>query len=623
MTLRGPASAVIVSVVLLAGHAGSAGATEPGTGDPVVAAVGDMACAPEDSHFNGGLGTSANCGELRTGERMAQDPTIDMLVGLGDYQYGCGDPAEYAVSYTPAWGMFNGIADPSAGNHEYSTTRNSANGGPCPDANAAAQDYFAYFGAAAHPATAGEYSFNLGAWHLISLNGNCSKTKVGGCGASSAQTRWLAGDLTANTQPCVLAYWHQPRFTATATNNSAYTPWWDLLAQHHADVVLNGHIHTYARFPLLDPSGHVDTTGGIREVIVGTGGESLVKASSKANPSPLVNLRTFGYLRMVLRSSGYDAEFIDSSGAVRDSFSGTCHGSASESAKLTVSQTAAGSVEADSPIDYTVRVTNPGTAPQTGVTLTDSPPATAGSVSASPSQGTCSGSGTIVCRLDTLGAGASATIRVTATPILPPKAANAATAQSDQAGQMTSSRAVTVTSAPATSYVAVTGAGFGTPAPLPALGDTVQWSFVGPGSHSATDSTSGLGLFPDTGLVAPVAFRPIEVAAAGAYTFTDAATGHTIKLNVPMTARPATGSQTTVFTLTWAAAPPPAGYAEDVQVQSPGTTSWVRLFKATTATSAPFTPGKGRGAYKFRARFRRIGATGASKFTGNATIRVS
>ena len=31
-------------------------------------------------------------------------------------------------------------------------------------------------------------------------------------------------------------------------------------------MVLNGHIHTYARFALLNPSGAVDTTNGIREV---------------------------------------------------------------------------------------------------------------------------------------------------------------------------------------------------------------------------------------------------------------------------------------------------------------------------------------------------------------------
>ena len=154
---------------------------------------------------------------------MAMDSTIDLLVGLGDYQYGCSDPAEWAASYNPTWGFFNNIIDPSVGNHEYNTTTNSANGTPCPDANLAANDYFNYFGAVAHPGTAGEYSYNVGKWHLISLNANCANQGVGGCSASSPQTQWLSADLAANTQPCVMAYWHQPLWTATA-NNQKSTP---------------------------------------------------------------------------------------------------------------------------------------------------------------------------------------------------------------------------------------------------------------------------------------------------------------------------------------------------------------------------------------------------------------
>jgi len=91
---------------------------------------------------------------------------------------------------------------------------------------------------------------------------------------------------------------------------------------------------------------------------------------------------------------------------------------------------------------------------------------------------------------------------------------------------------------------------------------------------------------------------------------------------VPMKATPATGSTTTSFTLTWAAAAPPAGYAEDVQVQRPGSTSWVSLFKAATATSGMFTPTNGTGTYKFRARLRRTSG-GASAYTTNVSVKVS
>jgi uncharacterized repeat protein (TIGR01451 family) len=614
--------AAAFAVALLGGRTATAHATDPATGDPVIAAVGDMACAPEDSHFNGGAGTASNCGEARDSAQMETDPSIDMLLGLGDYQYGCGTLAEYAQSYGPTWGFFNSIIDPTAGNHEYSTSTNSATGAPCPDPNDAAQDYFSYFGEPAHPATAGEYSFNVGKWHLISLNANCAKTNVGGCAASSPQTQWLQSDLNANTQPCVMAYWHQPRWTATGTNASAYATWWNILYAAHVDVVLNGHVHTYARFGPLDPSGNPDSASGIREVIVGTGGESLTSAAAGATPAPLATYRTFGYLRMVLHPTGYEAQFIDSTGAVKDTFSGTCHGTTPPPAGLDISQTAPSSVEADTDATYTVTVTNPGTADQTNVTVTDNPPPNAQSVSATPSTGSCSGGGPITCDLGTLGPGESATVTVDATPILPPTAVNVAAAQSDQTSQVTASKTVNVTAAANTSYVGVTNVGFGAPSPALRMGSVLQWSFVGPGAHSATDATSGLGIFPDTGLVDPVAYRQTTFTAAGAYTFTDTATGKTIKLTVPMTAAPATGTTTTRFTLTWAAAPPPTGYAEDVQVQRPGSTTWVSLFKATTATSGTYTPTSGKGTYKFRARFRRT-AGGASAYTTNVSVKVS
>jgi hypothetical protein len=50
---------------------------------------------------------------------------------------------------------------------------------------------------------------------------------------------------------------------------------WQLLYDHGADLVLNGHDHLYARYRPLDPSGNYDPKRGIREFVVGTGGETL------------------------------------------------------------------------------------------------------------------------------------------------------------------------------------------------------------------------------------------------------------------------------------------------------------------------------------------------------------
>jgi hypothetical protein len=42
-------------------------------------------------------------------------------------------------------------------------------------------------------------------------------------------------------------------------------------------------------------------------------------------PQPLVYLKRFGYLRLSLEPTGWSAEFVDSTGAVADTSSGTCH----------------------------------------------------------------------------------------------------------------------------------------------------------------------------------------------------------------------------------------------------------------------------------------------------------
>ncbi|HKV69233.1 MAG TPA: hypothetical protein VJN72_14175, partial [Gaiellales bacterium] len=73
--------AMLAALALAGGRAGTAHATDPTTGDPVIAAVGDMACAPADPSFNGGAGTASNCGEAANSAQMETDPTIDMLLG--------------------------------------------------------------------------------------------------------------------------------------------------------------------------------------------------------------------------------------------------------------------------------------------------------------------------------------------------------------------------------------------------------------------------------------------------------------------------------------------------------------------------------------------------------------
>jgi hypothetical protein len=144
----------------------------------------------------------------------------------------------------------------------------------------------------------GWYSYNLGSWHLISLNIEC-ETQPGACSTASgtwlaAETEWLKKDLEENHSACTAAYWHQPTFSAAdSLTEEGITSgaWWQLLYDAGADLVLNGHDHLYARYAPVRPyfnSSDTSVTGvtgtwlgtsdpnrGIREFIVGTGGETL------------------------------------------------------------------------------------------------------------------------------------------------------------------------------------------------------------------------------------------------------------------------------------------------------------------------------------------------------------
>jgi hypothetical protein len=324
---------LVLSVTALAtlGETTSFATSVDSTGDPVVGVVGDMACDPADPNYYGGLGTTTHCAESRVSDAMLADTTasggsIDKILALGDYQYDCGDPSAWSASYDPTWGRLDYLMDPVTGNHEYKTGNNVYTGQPCPSGNSTAQGYFNHFGAAvANPDNnTGYFSVNLGSWHIIALNGNCKP--AGGCNATSPESVWLKNDLSANSQLCTLAFWHQPLFTGVRSGmNTTYQPWWNLLYNAKADVVLNGHVHNYQRFAPMDPIGNADSTNGITEYVVGTGGEALNSVNSSALPQPIVWRKTFGYLRMTLLATGWTAQFLNASRTVRDTSSGACH----------------------------------------------------------------------------------------------------------------------------------------------------------------------------------------------------------------------------------------------------------------------------------------------------------
>src|SRR5437763_916877 len=214
---------------------------------------------------------------------------------LGDNQYSSGLLSEFnsAGAYNATWGVFNPIVHPAPGNHEYAQS-------------SVAAGYFSYFGSAAGN---GNYSYELGSWHVVSLNSDCTNS---GCqdslagSTSSAEVSWLQSDLAAHPNQCILAYWHHPRFSSRWVGNSpGVGPFWTTLYAAHADVVFNGHDHMYERFAQQDPSQNA-TSEGIREFVVGTGGESLFSMGTTQPNMQAVDNNHFGALFLTLRPGSYE-----------------------------------------------------------------------------------------------------------------------------------------------------------------------------------------------------------------------------------------------------------------------------------------------------------------------------
>lgn len=288
--------------------------------DPVIVAAGDIACDPSSSSFNGGAGSTSSCHMLATANLISNiNPTAVLL--LGDNQYYCGSLSAFQQSYDLSWGKFKSVTRPSVGNHEYLTS----GGTGCDASNTGAAGYFTYFGATAGNPSQGYYSYDIETWHMIVINTQCSS--AGGCSATSPQGRWLAADLAAHTNSCVLAYYHIPLFSSGGRANNNSKALFQILYDNNADVVLTGHDHLYERFAPQDANGNYDPVRGIREFVVGTGGANHTSFTSTIWPNSEVrNDQTFGVLKMTLRPTGYDWVFVSEIGKTfTDSGSQECN----------------------------------------------------------------------------------------------------------------------------------------------------------------------------------------------------------------------------------------------------------------------------------------------------------
>jgi acid phosphatase type 7 len=273
----------------------------------VVVAAGDIATCPG--------------GRQEETAMLVEALSPDLVLTLGDQAYPNGSLDDFLDCYDPSWGRFRSITRPAPGNHEY----HAPHAGP----------YYAYFCGGSGRPLEGRASFDIGAWHIISLNSVCGgdidlqssvSDDFGGCGPDSPQARWLKADLAAHPAACTLAFWHHPRFSSGSHGNADFmTPLWQILEDAGADLVLSGHVHAYERFAPMAADGSIDRARGMRSFVVGTGGAKLHELGHPLAGQELQHDSSHGVLRLELRERGYAWSFISVDGSFSEEGEAPCH----------------------------------------------------------------------------------------------------------------------------------------------------------------------------------------------------------------------------------------------------------------------------------------------------------
>jgi hypothetical protein len=292
-------------------------AAAPSSGTPVASAATDSAILVVAGDVHGDTGRVVGTCGIRTKRAQATAALVRRypqarVVPMGDNTM-TGTKAEFAC-YDKTWGAFKSRTHPVIGNHER-------------DRDRSAKPYYDYFngvgadsGRAGHRAR-GYYSFTYGGWSILVANTNTNRTD---------QTAWMARVLAASPKRCTMAIWHRPLFTSSAEPPNVQTdvgisPWWRVLYDKRADLILTGHAHNYERFAKLRPDGAVDPTRGIRQFVAGTAASGLYHFRPTPRKGSEKRILTYGVLKLTLWPTRYKWEFIDTAGAVLDRGEDTCH----------------------------------------------------------------------------------------------------------------------------------------------------------------------------------------------------------------------------------------------------------------------------------------------------------
>lgn len=271
----------------------------------------------------------------------------DLFIMLGDNAYDDGTDPEYQTAVFDMYPtvLRNTVVWATLGNHDGHSADSGTESGPYYDIFSLPRQAEA---GGIPSGTEAYYSFDYGNIHFVCLDSYDSDTSPRG-----DMLTWLTSDLTSNTQPWLIAFWHHPPYTKGSHDSDDEGDLIDMreralpvLESFGVDLVLTGHSHAYERSfyinghygdsstfsnaNLVDggdgqPGGDGAYTRGSSSkagaVYVVAGSSGQTSGGSLDHPAMFVSLNELGSLVIDVNGGALDATFLDDAAAVRDSFS--------------------------------------------------------------------------------------------------------------------------------------------------------------------------------------------------------------------------------------------------------------------------------------------------------------
>ena len=259
-----------------------------------VVAVGDIACSSSQRES-----TENDCQDIAVA-KLASGMNPDFVFALGDIQYNSHGSTEFELNFGTYWASLLSITKPIAGNHEYGDGK--------------AEDFFSTWG---NIPRSGYYSFEVGdKWLVVALNTNDECTFVS-CSKGSDQYLWLQQQLASNTDRCVIALGHHPRYSSGAHGDTeAVNDIYGLMSQYEVSMYISGHDHHYERF---------ETNRSPKQYVVGTGGRSLRGVWKQSEHSASIIDDKYGVLVLDISGSVIRERFVGLAGETLDSDTTVCY----------------------------------------------------------------------------------------------------------------------------------------------------------------------------------------------------------------------------------------------------------------------------------------------------------